>query len=167
MAELDETIRTLFLETFERVQDNFVKIFKTLFDGGSAYLALSEEGDPLEAGIDIFARPVGKRTQSLTLLSGGEKALTAIALLFALQSVRPSPFSILDEIEAALDDVNILRFTKYLRKLAGDMQFILITHRRETMEHSDSLYGITLNGDGASQPISIVLGNDEQKVENK
>lgn len=167
LAELDETIRALFLETFERVQDNFVKIFKTLFDGGSAYLALSEEGDPLEAGIDIFARPVGKRSQSLTLLSGGEKALTAIALLFALQSVRPSPFSILDEIEAALDDVNILRFTKYLRKLAGDMQFILITHRRETMEHSDSLYGITLNGDGASQPISIVLGNDEQKVENK
>lgn len=167
VTELDETIRALFLKTFEQVQENFAKIFKTLFDGGSAYLALSEEGDPLEAGIDIFARPVGKRTQSLTLLSGGEKALTAIALLFALQSVRPSPFSILDEIEAALDDVNILRFTKYLRKLAGDMQFILITHRRETMEHSDSLYGITLNEEGASQPLSIVLGKDAQKVESQ
>jgi len=162
VAELDETIRALFMETFEQVQDHFSRIFKILFAGGSAYLALNGEQDPLETGIEIFARPSGKRTQSLTLLSGGEKALTAIALLFALQSVRPSPFCILDEIEAALDDINILRFTKYLRQLAQDMQFILITHRRETMEHSDSLYGITLNKEGASQPISVALDQDRK-----
>ena len=164
VTELDETIRNLFTETFERVQEHFSRIFKILFAGGSAYLALSDNQDPLETGIEIFARPSGKRTQSLTLLSGGEKALTAIALLFALQSVRPSPFCILDEIEAALDDVNILRFTEYLRQLAQDMQFILITHRRETMEHSDSLYGITLNQEGASQPISVVLNDDRQRM---
>lgn len=166
VAELDETIRTLFMETFEQVQDHFSRIFKILFAGGSAYLALNDEQEPLETGIEIFARPSGKRTQSLTLLSGGEKALTAIALLFALQSVRPSPFCILDEIEAALDDTNILRFTVYLRQLAQDMQFILITHRRETMEHSDSLYGITLNKEGASQPISVVLNQDRQRMED-
>lgn len=164
VTELDEKIRNLFMETFEQVQAHFSRIFRILFAGGSAYLALSDDQDPLETGIEIFARPSGKRTQSLTLLSGGEKALTAIALLFALQSVRPSPFCILDEIEAALDDVNILRFTEYLRQLAQDMQFILITHRRETMEHSDSLYGITLNQEGASQPISVVLNDDRQRM---
>lgn len=162
LAELDETIRSLFLATFTEVQGHFARIFKILFAGGSAYLALSND-DPLETGIEVFARPAGKRTQSLTLLSGGEMALTAIALLFALQSVRPSPFCILDEIEAALDDTNILRFTQYLRQLARDRQFILITHRRETMEHSDSLYGITLNDEGASQPISIALNHYGQK----
>lgn len=164
VTELDEKIRTLFMETFEQVQAHFSRIFRILFAGGSAYLTLSDDQDPLDTGIEIFARPSGKRTQSLTLLSGGEKALTAIALLFALQSVRPSPFCILDEIEAALDDVNILRFTEYLRQLAKDMQFILITHRRETMEHSDSLYGITLNQEGASQPISVVLNDDRQRM---
>lgn len=167
VAELDQTIRAMFLETFAKVQESFARIFKILFDGGSAYLSLSDEGDPLETGIEIFARPLGKRTQSLTLLSGGEKALTAIALLFALQSARSSPFSILDEIEAALDDTNILRFTKYLRLLAQDMQFILITHRRETMEHSDSLYGITLNEEGASQPLSIVLSKEKKRIEGQ
>lgn len=156
VAELDKTIRELFMETFQSVQDHFASIFKTLFGGGSAYLSLCDQDDLLETGIEIFARPPGKRMQALSLLSGGEKSMTAIALLFALQSVRPSPFCILDEIEAALDDVNILRFSEYLRQLAESMQFILITHRRETMEYSDSLYGITLK-DGSSQPISVVL----------
>lgn len=162
-AELDATIRTLFMDTFAQVQKHFSQIFKVLFTGGNAYLSLSDEEDPLETGIEIYARPPGKKTQSLTLLSGGEKSMTAIALLFALQSVRPSPFSILDEIEAALDDINILRFTDYLRQLAGEMQFILITHRRETMENADSLYGITLAQDGSSQPISVTLKNHRQK----
>lgn len=156
VAELDKTIRELFMGTFQSVQDHFASIFKTLFGGGSAYLSLCDQDDLLETGIEIFARPPGKRMQALSLLSGGEKSMTAIALLFALQSVRPSPFCILDEIEAALDDVNILRFSEYLRQLAETMQFILITHRRETMENSDSLYGITLK-DGGSQPISVVL----------
>ena len=164
VGELDKNIRQLFLETFTSVQEHFTEIFKVLFDGGSAYLSLSDEDDLLETGIEIFARPPGKKTQSLSLLSGGEKSMTAIALLFALQSVRPSPFCILDEIEAALDDVNILRFAKYLRQLAGEMQFILITHRRETMENSDSLYGITLGPDGSSKPISVVLKKDERRV---
>lgn len=164
--ELDRTIRSLFMDTFENVQQHFSEIFKILFDGGSAYLSLSDQDDLLETGIEIYARPSGKRMQSLSLLSGGEKAMTAIALLFALQSVRPSPFCILDEIEAALDDVNIIRFASYLRQLAEKMQFILITHRRETMEHSDSLYGITLakDGDGGSQPISVVLNKDQQRM---
>lgn len=166
VAELDDTIRDLFMETFEEVQEHFSRIFQILFDGGSAYLSLNDQDNPLETGIEIFARPSGKRTQALSLLSGGEKAMTAIALLFALQSVRPAPFCILDEIEAALDDTNILRFTKYLRQLAQDMQFILITHRRETMEHSDSLYGITLNKEGASQPISVVINEEGQRMEN-
>jgi chromosome segregation protein len=162
-AELDATIRSLFMETFAQVQQHFSEIFKVLFTGGNAYLSLTDQEDPLETGIEIYARPPGKKTQSLTLLSGGEKSMTAIALLFALQSVRPSPFSILDEVEAALDDVNILRFTQYLRRLAGKMQFILITHRRETMESSDSLYGITLAQDGSSQPISVALKNHRQE----
>lgn len=164
IAELDATIRTLFLDTFSQVQEHFSRIFKILFDGGGAYLELKDEKDPLESGVEIFARPGGKRSQSLTLLSGGEMSLTAIALLFALQAVRPSPFCILDEIEAALDGTNILRFTQYLRQISRDRQFILITHRRETMEHSDSLYGITLAKEGASQPISVVLQQERQGV---
>lgn len=157
VEELDSTIRTLFMETFEEVQGHFRRIFQTLFEGGSAYLALESGADLLETGIEIFARPPGKKTQALSLLSGGEKSMTAIALLFALQSARPSPFCILDEVEAALDDVNILRFNKYLQELAQTMQFILITHRRETMEHADSLYGITISGQGWSQPVSLAL----------
>jgi chromosome segregation protein len=164
VSELDKTIRELFMETFTNVQQHFTDIFKVLFDGGSAYLSLSDEDDLLETGIEIFARPPGKKTQSLSLLSGGEKSMTAIALLFALQSVRPSPFCILDEIEAALDDVNILRFANYLRQLSEGTQFILITHRRETMENSDSLYGITLAADGSSKPISVTFKKDEQRV---
>ncbi len=155
--ELNQKIRELFLDTFGLVQQQFAQVFSTLFDGGDAYLSLTDSENVLETGVEIFARPPGKRTQSLSLLSGGEKAMTSIALLFALQSVRPSPFCILDEIEAALDDVNILRFSRYVRKLARDMQFILITHRRETMEHSDSLYGITLGVDGSSKPVSVSL----------
>jgi len=157
VEELDKKIRELFMSTFENVQQQFTEIFQTLFSGGSAYLSLNQQEDLLDAGIEIYARPPGKKTQTLSLLSGGEKAMTAIALLFALQSVRPAPFCILDEIEAALDDVNIVRFANYVRQLAGDMQFILITHRRETMEHSDSLYGITLAKDGSSKPISVAL----------
>lgn len=160
VGELDKTIRELFMDTFQQVQEYFSEIFKILFGGGSAYLSLCDQDDLLETGIEIFARPPGKRMQSLSLLSGGEKSMTAIALLFALQSVRPSPFCILDEIEAALDDLNILRFSQYLRQLSENMQFILITHRRETMENSDSLYGITLARDGGSQPISVVLSEN-------
>lgn len=167
VAELDATIRTRFMETFSQVQQQFSEIFKVLFTGGSAYLSLSDEGEPLETGIEIFARPPGKKSQSLTLLSGGEKSMTAIALLFALQSVRPAPFSLLDEIEAALDDANIIRFAEFLHQLAENMQFILITHRRETMEHSDRLYGITLGKDGASQLISVALNKDRQEEQAK
>lgn len=157
IQQLNDKIQELFLATFTDVQEHFSTIFTTLFGGGNAYLSLTNAEDVLETGIEIYARPPGKRTQSLSLLSGGEKAMTAIALLFALQSVKPAPFCILDEIEAALDDVNIIRFVEYLRKLAEKMQFVLITHRRETMEYSDSLYGITLSEDGSSQPVSVTL----------
>lgn len=164
VGELDQSIRELFMETFEKIQQYFAEIFKVLFAGGSAYLALSDQEDLLETGIEIYARPPGKRMQSLSLLSGGEKAMTAIALLFALQSVRPSPFCILDEIEAALDEVNIVRFADYLCRLAEGMQFILITHRREIMERADSLYGITSGSDGASKPISVALTKERQRT---
>lgn len=157
IQQLNDKIKELFLTTFSNVQQHFATIFSTLFGGGEAYLSLTDQDDVLETGVEIYARPPGKRTQSLSLLSGGEKAMTAIALLFALQSARPSPFCILDEIEAALDDVNIIRFARYVRKLAESTQFVLITHRRETMEHSDTLYGITLSADGASKPVSVTL----------
>ncbi|MTI96061.1 MAG: chromosome segregation protein SMC [Firmicutes bacterium] len=163
IQELDAKISEMFSETFSQVQKNFTEIFKTLFRGGTAYLSLSNQEDLFESGVEIFAQPPGKRIQSLSLLSGGEKAMTAIALLFALLSVKPVPFCILDEIEAALDDVNIVRFAGYLSKLAESMQFILITHRRETMEHAHSLYGVTIDTAGSSRLISVTLNNQSKK----
>lgn len=157
IGELDTTIKKLFLDTFNQVQEHFGRIFRELFEGGTAYLSLSNQEDIFETGIEIFAQPPGKRIQSLSLLSGGEKAMTAIALMFSLLSVQPAPFCILDEIEAALDDSNILRFARYLKNLALDMQFLIITHRRETMEYADNLYGVTLDGNSSSKLVSVTL----------
>jgi chromosome segregation protein len=157
IGELDTTIKKLFLDTFNQVQEHFGRIFRELFEGGTAYLSLSNQEEVFETGIEIFAQPPGKRIQSLSLLSGGEKAMTAIALMFSLLSVQPAPFCILDEIEAALDDINILRFARYLKNLALDMQFLIITHRRETMEYADNLYGVTLDGNSSSKLVSVTL----------
>ncbi len=143
-------------ETFEQVNINFQNLFRTLFDGGEARLLL-EGDDPLEADIKIIATPSGKKLQNLSILSGGEKALTAIALLFAIYQVRPTPFCILDEVDAPLDDANVVRFNKMLRNFAHETQFLIITHNKRTMETADCLFGVTLDENGVSQLVSVKL----------
>ena len=139
------------------IQREFDKAFKELFGGGKGTLELEEDVDILEAGIRIISQPPGKKLQNMMQLSGGEKALTAIALLFAIQNLKPSPFCLLDEIEAALDDSNVGRFAGYLQKLTKNTQFIIITHRRGTMNAADRLYGITMQEKGVSTLVSVDL----------
>ncbi len=155
--ELDTEMRIQFEEKFKAINEEFNLVFKELFGGGQADLELTESEDILEAGIRINAQPPGKKLQNMMQLSGGEKALTAISLLFAIQNLKPSPFCLLDEIEAALDDSNVGRFAKYLHKLTKDTQFIIITHRRGTMAAADILYGITMQEKGVSALVSVSL----------
>jgi chromosome segregation protein len=155
--DLDTGMRKQFAEKFEEIQKEFDKVFKELFGGGKGTLALEENADILECGIIITAQPPGKKLQNMMQLSGGEKALTAICLLFAIQNLKPSPFCLLDEIEAALDDSNVTRFAKYLDKLTKYTQFIVITHRRGTMTAADRLYGITMQEKGISALVSVNL----------
>jgi chromosome segregation protein len=159
IQELDEGMRKQFTEKFADIQREFDKAFKELFGGGKGTLELveDEEHDILECGIRIIAQPPGKKLQNMMQLSGGEKSLTAIALLFAIQNLKPSPFCLLDEIEAALDDSNVDRFAKYLHKLTKNTQFIIITHRRGTMNAADRLYGITMQEKGVSTLVSVNL----------
>ncbi len=157
IEELDAAMRKQFKEKFAEICSEFDKVFKELFGGGKGTLELMEDEDILEAGIRIIAQPPGKKLQNMMQLSGGEKALTAISLLFAIQNLKPSPFCLLDEIEAALDDNNVTRFAKYLHKLTKHTQFIVITHRRGTMEKADRLYGITMQEKGVSTLVSVNL----------
>jgi chromosome segregation protein len=157
IKRIDETTRQRFAEAFAAINTNFQATFSTLFGGGRAGLTLLDESDPLESGIEIIAQPPGKRLQSVQLLSGGEKALTAIALMFGLFKYKPSPFCLLDEIDAPLDDANIGRFVEMLRSMQRDTQFILITHSRKTMEIADRLYGVTMEEPGVSKLISVQL----------
>ena len=157
IEELDTGMRKQFLEKFAEIQREFDKVFKELFGGGKGTLELVEDEDILECGIRIIAQPPGKKLQNMILLSGGEKSLTAIALLFAIQNLKPSPFCLLDEIEAALDDSNVGRFAQYLHKLTKNTQFIVITHRRGTMGAADRLYGITMQEKGVSTLVSVDL----------
>ena len=157
IEELDTAMRRQFNEKFAEIGREFDKVFKELFGGGKGTLELMEDEDILEAGIRIIAQPPGKKLQNMMQLSGGEKALTAIALLFAIQNLKPSPFCLLDEIEAALDENNVGRFAKYLHKLTKHTQFIVITHRRGTMEKADRLYGITMQEKGVSTLVSVNL----------
>ena len=157
IQELDEGMRRQFTEKFRDIQREFDKAFKELFGGGKGTLELAEDEDILEAGIRIISQPPGKKLQNMMQLSGGEKALTAIALLFAIQNLKPSPFCLLDEIEAALDDSNVGRFASYLQKLTKNTQFIIITHRRGTMNAADRLYGITMQEKGVSTLVSVDL----------
>lgn len=154
---LDKAMREQFAEKFKEIQKNFDKVFKELFGGGKGSLELSEGEDILYAGIRIIASPPGKKLQNMMQMSGGEKALTAIALLFAIQRLKPSPFCLLDEIEAALDDANVKRYAQYLSNLTKDTQFIIITHRRGTMNAADVLYGITMQEKGVSTLVSVNL----------
>jgi len=157
ITRIDETSKVRFNEAFSAIQQNFQATFSVLFGGGRAGLSLLDENDPLESGIDIVASPPGKRLQSVQLLSGGEKALTAIALMFAIFRYKPSPFCLLDEIDAPLDDANVGRFVDMLRGMLDRTQFILITHNRRTMEIANRLYGVTMEEPGVSKLISVQL----------
>lgn len=161
IEELDIAMRKQFQEQFALISAEFDNVFKQLFGGGKGTLELMEDEDILEAGIRIIAQPPGKKLQNMMQLSGGEKALTAISLLFAIQNLKPSPFCLLDEIEAALDDSNVVRFAQYLHKLTENTQFIVITHRRGTMTAADRLYGITMQEKGVSTLVSVDLLEDE------
>ena len=161
IEEINNTAQQQFMETFEKIRENFVKIFRNLFDpGDEADLRLEETADPLEAKIEITAKPKGKRPTSIELLSGGEKTLTAIALLFAIYLVKPSPFCILDEIDAPLDDANIDRFTRILHDFSKDTQFIVVTHNKRTMEAAHTLYGVTMQEEGVSKLVSVRFNED-------
>lgn len=158
--DLDRGMNAQFKESFTAIQKEFDRVFKELFGGGQGTLELMEGEDIQEAGIVINVQPPGKKLQNMMQLSGGEKALTAISLLFAILNLKPSPFCLLDEIEAALDDSNVLRFAQYLHQLTKDTQFIIITHRRGTMTTSDRLYGITMQEKGVSTMVSVNLVED-------
>jgi chromosome segregation protein len=162
IREINSIARKRFLETFGRVEGHFVGLFSRLFGGGEAALSLAE-GDPLEAGIHIFASPKGKKLSSIDLLSGGEKAMTAIALLFALYLERPSPFCFLDEVDAPLDDVNVIRFNRLLREFTDRTQFLVVTHNKLTMERADRLYGVTMEEEGVSKLIAVEIGRAERE----
>ncbi len=159
ISDMDKTIKTKFKENFDQVVVNFESIFAELFGGGHAELRLDNEDNPLESGIEIIAQPPGKKLQNINLMSGGEKTMTAIALMFAVLKTKPTPFCILDEVEAALDDANIDRFAKYLRNF-NEIQFAIVTHQKATMEHADVLYGVTMPEQGISKVLSLRLGDD-------
>ena len=157
ISDMTATMKTQFAKQFEIINKNFVEVFKELFGGGKAELKLTDEENILECGIDINVQPPGKKLQNMSLLSGGEKAFTAIALLFAILKINPSPFCVLDEIEAALDDVNVYRYADYLKKFTDNTQFLVITHRKGTMEAADTVYGITMEKSGISKLLSMKL----------
>jgi chromosome segregation protein len=164
MESLRDTIRRInrqsrerFSDAFEAIRVSFQEVFRTLFNGGRADLWLEEGEEVLESGVEIMVQPPGKRLGNVHLLSGGEKAMAAIALLFAIFRYQPSPFCLLDEVDAALDDVNVNRFTKMLREYAGLTQFIMITHNKRSMETADLLYGVTMEEPGISKLVSLKL----------
>lgn len=155
--KIESRMEKKFKETFDEIKMKFEEVFTELFGGGQAELKLEDPDNLLETGIEINAQPPGKKLQKLSLMSGGEKALTAIALLFALLKVRPSPFYILDEIDAPLDEANVDRFTDFLQNLSSLSQFIVITHRKGTMKAADALYGVTMQESGVSELVSLKL----------
>ena len=158
IAEMTQTMKEQFVEKFKQINQNFNEVFVELFGGGKAELKLEDESNVLECGIDIQVQPTGKKLQNMMLLSGGEKAFTAIALLFAILKINPAPFCVLDEIEAALDDVNVYRFAEYLKKFSKETQFLVITHRKGTMEAANTVYGVTMEENGVSKLLSMKLG---------
>ncbi len=163
IKDLSQLMEKQFREKLEIISENFSEVFREMFGGGRAYLKILDEDDVLGSGIDIIAQPPGKNLQNMMLLSGGERALTAIAILFSILKMKPSPFCILDEIEAALDDANVQRFGDYLRRFSKGTQFIVITHRKGTMEAADVLYGVTMQEQGVSKIVSVKF--DEAVIE--
>ena len=160
ISDMTSIMKEQFKEKFEMINKNFAEVFKELFGGGTASLRLEDKDNILECGIEITVQPPGKKLQNMMLLSGGEKAFTAIALLFAILKINPAPFCVLDEIEAALDDVNVYRYAEYLKKFSKDTQFLIITHRKGTMEAADTVYGITMEENGISKLLSMKLKNN-------
>ncbi len=152
---INQTTRERFMDTFQKVDDQFHEIFPFLFGGGQARLELTDGDNPLETGVSIMVRPPGKRYQNMDLLSGGEKALTAVALIFSIFLISPSPFCLLDEVDAPLDDTNLSRFNSMLRRLSSKTQFIVVTHNKRSMEESDALFGVTMEEPGASKVVSV------------
>ena len=165
IEEMDEEMKKRFEQTFNGIREHFEPVFRSLFGGGRADLVLTIPGDLLNTGVEIVAQPPGKKLQNLGLLSGGERALTAIALLFSILKVRPVPFCILDEVEAALDEANVQRFSQYLKRYSTETQFIVITHRKGTMEEADVLYGVTMQESGVSKLVSVRLEDTKELVE--
>jgi len=159
IEDMDKIIRNRFKDSFDKIVQNFEEVFVEFFGGGKATITLSDEINPLDAEIQITAQPPGKQLKSINLLSGGEKTMTAIALMFAVLKTKPTPCCILDEVEAALDDTNIDIFAKYLKKF-DNIQFTLITHQKATMEHADAMYGVTMPERGVSKIYSLKLGDD-------
>ena len=162
ITRIDRTARQRFLDTFGRIREHFQNTFQEFFEGGEADLTMPPDEDPLEAPIIITARPWGKRLQSINLLSGGERALTAIALLFAIYLVKPSPFCVLDEVDAPLDDANIARFVKVIQKFSKQSQFIVVTHNKGTMEYGETLHGVTMEEPGVSRLVSVKMSSDSE-----
>ena len=167
IKDLSDEMTARFDEAFNQINSNFGVVFKELFGGGSAKLQLVQSEDMLEAGVDIVAEPPGKKLSNITLLSGGEKSLTAIAILFAILRLRPMPFCLLDEIEAALDEANVARFAKYLQRYSEETQFIVITHKKPTMEHADALFGVTMEEKGVSKVVSVKLTDAIKNIEER
>lgn len=167
IEEINTTATQQFLETFEKIRQNFIEIFRTLFDpGDEADLRLEEGVDPLEAKIEIIAKPKGKRPTVISLLSGGEKTLTATALLFAIYMIKPSPYCVMDEVDAPLDDANVGRFTKLIHQFKDKTQFIIVTHNKKTMEAAETMYGVTMQEEGISKLVSVQFGNELKVVNN-
>jgi chromosome segregation protein len=162
ITKINTTTRTLFADTFEKIRVNFAEMFTELFGGGKANLLLTDESDPLESGIDIIAKPPGKQLTSITLLSGGERTMTAVALLFSIYMVKPSPFCVLDEMDAPLDESNINRFIKILDRFVGQSQFIVISHHKRTIARADALYGVTMEEHGVSKLVGVKFSHREQ-----
>ena len=161
IREIDGTARNMFLETFTAVQANFNRVFQTLFGGGECELRLANPDDPLESEIDIHAAPRGKRTQRIHLLSSGERTLVAVSLLFSIYLTKPSPFCLMDEVDAPLDDANVGRFTRLLDEFKVDTQFLVITHNPRTMQAADAVYGVTMQEPGVSTIVGVRLGEAE------
>jgi chromosome segregation protein len=157
IQQINQTTEKLFADTFAQVKINFQEMFTDLFGGGKATLVLLDEKDPLECGIDIVAKPPGKQLQSVSLLSGGERTMTAVALLFAIYLVKPSPFCVLDEMDAPLDESNINRFIKILQRFVHQSQFVVITHNKRTISMADVLYGVTMEERGVSKFVSVKM----------
>jgi len=163
IEKIDEESKKLFIDTFQRIQTNFENVFKTLFGGGNAHISLTDPQNPLDSGIQIMVQPPGKKNTTLSLLSGGEQNLTAIALMFAIYLVKPSPFCLLDEIDAPLDDNNVKGFLRMLNGFAQRSQFLVISHNKLTMAEANAIFGVTQEEPGVSKIVSVKLENLKQK----